>query len=136
MARDDIIFWKSSGVENYSRYFDRRKPGKRPFCLGRYKEFAKFFIKNGIGVYALDLQGHGKSEGKRGHIKSFEEYLDSVESSLIFIRKKFLDTPIILFGHSLGGLIGLNFLIERESKEIESAISIVFHVFMIYINMI
>ena len=89
---------------------------------GRYKEFAEFFIKNGIGVYALDLQGHGKSDGKRGHIKSFEEYLESVESSLIFIRKKFLETPIILFGHSLGGLIGLNFLIERESKEIESAV--------------
>ena len=88
----------------------------------RYKEFAEFFIKNGIGVYALDLQGHGKSDGKRGHIKSFEEYLESVESSLIFIRKKFLETPIILFGHSLGGLIGLNFLIERESKEIESAV--------------
>lgn len=89
---------------------------------GRYKEFAEFYIKKGIGVYALDLQGHGKSEGKRGHIKSFEEYLDSIENLLIFIRKKFLDTPIILFGHSLGGLIGLNFLIERESKEIESAV--------------
>ena len=25
-----------SGVENYSRYFDRRKPGKRPFCLFDY----------------------------------------------------------------------------------------------------
>ena len=89
---------------------------------GRYKEFAEFYIEKGIGVYALDLQGHGKSIGKRGHIKSFEEYLDSVENSLIFIRKKFLDTPIILFGHSLGGLIALNFLIERESKEIECGI--------------
>jgi len=89
---------------------------------GRYKEFAEFYIEKGIGVYALDLQGHGKSMGKRGHIKSFEEYLDSVENSLIFIRKKFLDTPIILFGHSLGGLIALNFLIERESKEIDKSI--------------
>ena len=25
-----------SGVENYSRYFDRRNPGKRPFCLFDY----------------------------------------------------------------------------------------------------
>ncbi|MEE2616075.1 MAG: DEAD/DEAH box helicase family protein, partial [Bacteroidota bacterium] len=25
-----------SGIENYSRYFDRRKPGKRPFCLIDY----------------------------------------------------------------------------------------------------
>ncbi len=89
---------------------------------GRYNEFAKFYTKKGMGVYALDLQGHGKSEGKKGHIKSFDEFLDSVELSLIFIRKKFLETPIILFGHSLGGLIALNFLIEKESKEIESGI--------------
>ena len=32
---------------------------------GRYKQFAEFYIEKGIGVYALDLQGHGKSIGKR-----------------------------------------------------------------------
>ncbi len=25
-----------SGIENYSRYFDQRKPGTRPFCLLDY----------------------------------------------------------------------------------------------------
>ena len=31
-----------SGIENYSRYFDRREPGERPFCLLDY--FAKDFL--------------------------------------------------------------------------------------------
>ena len=31
-----------SGIENYSRYFDRRQPGERPFCLLDY--FAKDFL--------------------------------------------------------------------------------------------
>ncbi len=31
-----------NGIENYSRFFDRRKPGTRPFCLLDY--FAKDFI--------------------------------------------------------------------------------------------
>jgi excinuclease ABC subunit B len=31
-----------SGIENYSRYFDRRKPGERPFCLLDY--FPEDFI--------------------------------------------------------------------------------------------
>ena len=115
-----IIFNKIDLLEN-SSFLEDQKVYER-IGIKTFQISAKFFIKKGIGVYALDLQGHGKSEGKRGHIKSFEEYLDSVESSLIFIRKKFLETPIILFGHSLGGLIGLNFLIERESKEIESAV--------------
>ncbi len=31
-----------SGIENYSRYFDRRQPGERPFCLLDY--FSKDFL--------------------------------------------------------------------------------------------
>ena len=89
---------------------------------GRYEDLANFLVKKKFGVFAVDLIGHGRSSGRRGHIKSFEEYLDTVELSLIYIRKKFLDIPIILFGHSLGGLISLKFLIDRESKEIDRSI--------------
>ena len=89
---------------------------------GRYEDFAKNLTQKNIGVFCIDLIGHGKSNGKRGHIKSFEDYINAVENGMIYIRKKFLDTPIILFGHSLGGLICLKFLLDRESKEIEKAI--------------
>ena len=89
---------------------------------GRYEDFAKNLTRKNIGVFCIDLIGHGKSNGKRGHIKSFEDYINAVENGIIHIRKKFLDTPIILFGHSLGGLICLKFLLDRESKEIEKAI--------------
>ncbi len=130
MEASERFIINSSGKKIFFREWEIKGQPKKNILIihglgehsGRYKEFAEFYIKKGIGMYALDLQGHGKSEGKRGHIKSFEEYLDSIENLLVFIRKKFLDIPIILFGHSLGGLIGLNFLIERESKEIESAV--------------
>ena len=89
---------------------------------GRYQDLAKILIKEGIGVFSIDLIGHGKSSGKKGHIKSFEDFINAVETGVIYVRKKFLDTPIILFGHSLGGLISLKFLIDRESKEIERSI--------------
>lgn len=89
---------------------------------GRYEDFALKLIKKNIGIYSLDLPGHGKSDGKKGHIKKFSEFLNATEQSLIHIRRNHLDCPIILFGHSLGGLIALNFLIDRESREIESAI--------------
>ena len=65
---------------------------------------------------------NGKSNGKRGHIKSFDDLINTVEAGLNYVRKKFLDLPIILFGHSLGGLICLKFLIDRESKEIDRSI--------------
>ena len=75
-----------------------------------------------MSLYAFDLPGHGKSYGKRGHIKKFDEYLDCLEDVLMDVRKDHLDIPVKLFGHSLGGLISLSFLIDRESKEIDSAI--------------
>ena len=89
---------------------------------GRYKDFSLNLIKKNIGIYSFDLPGHGKSYGKKGHIQKFSEFLNATEQALIHIRRNHLNCPIILFGHSLGGLIALNFLIDRESREIESAI--------------
>ena len=89
---------------------------------GRYEDLAKILTQEGIGVFSIDLIGHVKSSGRKGHIKSFEDFINAVETGVIYVRKKFLDTPIILFGHSLGGLISLKFLIDRESKEIERSI--------------
>ena len=76
---------------------------------GRYKIFKEFLKNQKFGVYALDLIGHGRSSGRRGDIKKFDRVFRYCRAELIYIRKKFLDTPIILFGHSLGGLICLSF---------------------------
>ena len=89
---------------------------------GRYNIFSKYLKNEKVSLYAFDLPGHGKSYGKRGHIKKFDEYLDCLEDVLMDVRKDNLDIPVKLFGHSLGGLISLSFLIDRESKEIDSAI--------------
>ena len=89
---------------------------------GRYEDFGLRLIKKKIGIYSFDLPGHGNSDGKKGHIKKFSEFINATEQALIHIRRNNLECPIVLFGHSLGGLIALNFLIDRESKEVESAI--------------
>lgn len=89
---------------------------------GRYNIFKEFLKNKKVAIYALDLPGHGMSDGRKGDIKKFDKFLDYLEDVLIHIRKKNLENPIILFGHSLGGLICLSFLINRESKEIYSAI--------------
>ena len=89
---------------------------------GRYKEFANFFMKKNIGVFSFDLIGHGKSDGLKGHISNIKDFTDSIEDVLIEVRRRYINTPIILFGHSLGGCLALNYLIERKSKEISLAI--------------
>jgi len=88
----------------------------------RYDNFAKYFCKVGYGVYAIDLRGHGKSDGKRGHVNNFKKLIDDSEEMFINIRKENLNVPMVMFGHSLGGCIALNYLCENQSKEIDLAI--------------
>ena len=57
---------------------------------GRYDEFANFLADAGIATYVPDLPGHGKSDGERGYVRSFEEYsaaLTSVEGAALLHEK-------------------------------------------------
>jgi alpha-beta hydrolase superfamily lysophospholipase len=60
-------------------------------------------------VYGFDLRGHGRSPGERGHISAWEEYREDVHAFLEMIREREPDRPLFLMGHSLGGLIALEF---------------------------
>ncbi len=76
---------------------------------GRYEELGTFLAKNGYNTAILDLTGYGRSEGKRGYIHKFEDYLVDVANFYAFLqRHKKMATPILL-GHSMGGLIATIF---------------------------
>jgi len=89
---------------------------------GRFAEFAEFMVKNHIGVFAIDLRGHGKSQGRKGHTPDFDYLLSDVELLIMEIRIRYPEIPVILFGHSLGGTIVSNFVLKHKSKEISGAI--------------
>jgi len=72
---------------------------------GRYAPTALELNRHGYAVYAMDLRGHGKSEGERVFIRSFDEYLDDLERFLDRVRAREPDKPTFLFGHSMGGAI-------------------------------
>jgi alpha-beta hydrolase superfamily lysophospholipase len=82
---------------------------------GRYRELAEFFTSRNIAIVTFDQRGHGKSEGKRGHIVHFNQLLDGVEDLLEKVKLQFNGKPVILWGHSLGGNIVLNYAIKRPS---------------------
>ncbi|RPF50258.1 alpha/beta hydrolase [Aquisalibacillus elongatus] len=72
---------------------------------GRYEWLFDRFNHFGYHVVAGDLPGQGKTNGKRGHIKSFTEYIVTVLSWLDEAKK--YELPVFLFGHSMGGLTAI-----------------------------
>lgn len=74
---------------------------------GRYAHVATALNDAGLTVGAFDLRGHGRSGGERGYVKAWKDYLDDVEDRLAEMRRP--GTPVVLYGHSLGGLIVLSY---------------------------
>jgi acylglycerol lipase len=72
---------------------------------GRYAELAAELNRRGYAVYAMDHRGHGKSEGERVLVGSFDEYLDDLERYLDCVREREPGEPVFLYGFSMGGTI-------------------------------
>lgn len=82
---------------------------------GRYHHVAAALNEAGFDAYALDLTGHGESEGRRGHVDRFSQYLDDVDALRAAIAEQRPDAQKhFILGHSNGGLITLNYMIERK----------------------
>jgi alpha-beta hydrolase superfamily lysophospholipase len=76
---------------------------------GRYERTGAALASVGLEVAALDLRGAGGSGGRRAYVERWGEYLDDVEWCLRAVRDKAAGRPVVLLGHSLGGLIALEY---------------------------
>jgi len=93
--------------------------GGRDWCLivhglgehcGRYEKISKRLLSSNFNLLRFDLRGHGRSEGKRGDIRTFDDYLDDIEKATDGIKK------FHLIGHSLGGLIVIYYAMKRPER--------------------
>ncbi len=82
---------------------------------GRYQKWAGLFVEKGMAVLASDLIGHGKSYGKRGCIKNYQVFLDQIELQIQKSAELFPDAPPILYGHSMGGNLVINYAMSKDS---------------------
>lgn len=89
--------------------------------VGRYAEVIAGLTGAGFECHTLDLRGHGRSEGVRGHVLRFEEYLEDVDLFLESLPATRL--PRFLVGHSLGGLISLAYVLRRPDAFSALAVS-------------
>ncbi|MEP6709850.1 MAG: lysophospholipase [Verrucomicrobiota bacterium] len=78
----------------------------------RYLHVAEFLATQGYRFCAYDLRGHGRSDGRRGALRSYDDFLDDLEEVLAYFRQK--NVPTFLYGVSLGGQIVINFVLKRQ----------------------
>lgn len=84
--------------------------------IQRYEHWAELFNENNIGFTGVDLPGHGRSDGKRGHIRDEALLNEMLDVMLGETGKTFSGVPVFLYGHSLGGVIVLNYLLKKNPK--------------------
>ena len=76
---------------------------------GRYLNIVHRLVPAGYAVYALDLRGHGRSPGQRGHVDRWTEYREDVGAFVRDVAGREPGRPLFLMGHSMGGLIVLEY---------------------------
>lgn len=84
--------------------------------ISRYYHVEEHFLKENISVIGVDLIGHGNSSGKKGHINSIEDFYACIDSMVNHVKEDGKKLPFILYGHSMGGNIVLNYLISNEEN--------------------
>ncbi|MFP4091064.1 MAG: lysophospholipase [Cyclobacteriaceae bacterium] len=87
---------------------------------GRYGNLLQALEGSGVAVYAMDARGHGRSQGKKGHIAYFDQYAEDldllVEIALTDIRLEKRPKKVMLLGHSLGGSIAIRYASLHQQK--------------------
>jgi alpha-beta hydrolase superfamily lysophospholipase len=80
--------------------------------IGRYEHIAAQLNAWGWNVVGHDQRGHGASEGARGALAQRDDLLRDLALVIDAVRAQ-NPGPLVLFGHSLGGLVAARFVAER-----------------------
>ena len=83
---------------------------------GRYEHVGGQLAEAGIEVFALDQRGFGASGGARASVERWSQLHDDLEERVVAVRSIAPTRPLVLFGHSLGGLISLGYVLDGRSR--------------------
>ncbi len=80
---------------------------------GRYLNLVGPLVEGGHPVYSYDQRGHGRSPGPRVHIERWTDYRDDLRAFLGLVAQHAPHRPLVLYGHSMGSLVVLDYLLQR-----------------------
>ena len=82
----------------------------------RYDHVGRWLARHGYAVHALDLRGHGESEGERFFVDAFDEYVEDLDAFVGLVRSREPEKPLFLLGHSMGGAVASLFVLDRKPR--------------------
>lgn len=102
------------GVVLFTRHWERREPDATLLIVhgaadhsGRWEHVGEFFSQAGFDTHAYDMRGHGRSGGQPMFVERFDEFGEDLEAMMGRVRVP--GRPLIVYGHSLGGLVTLSY---------------------------
>jgi alpha-beta hydrolase superfamily lysophospholipase len=115
------------GVNDFKIYWQAWRPAKEPVAVlliahgfgehsGRYQNVVDFFLPKGYALYALDHRGHGRSDGERVAVASYEEYVDDLKTFFDIVRAENPGLGIFLVGHSMGAAISTAYTAKHQHE--------------------
>ncbi|MGC9323198.1 MAG: lysophospholipase [Desulfomonilia bacterium] len=129
----NTIDGKLTTRDGVSLYWKAWIPDKKPKALihlihgyaehvDRYTNVVEELVPDGYAIFGTDHRGHGRSDGKRGHVNRFQEFIDDEHQfSQEVIRRKLPDTAYFILGHSMGSLIAMNY-VEQHQQGIQGLV--------------
>ncbi len=83
---------------------------------GYYEGFADQLTENHYEVYAMDLPGHGLSDGDRSYIRDFQDLFSDIDMLFDIATAAHPALPVFLFGHSAGGVFASAYASSRQDR--------------------
>ncbi len=133
MKHTEFTMAATDGLTLYGRrWLPETDSPKALLCLvhgygehsGRYHHVAEAFTAAGYAIVGFDQRGHGESGGPRGYTPSYnEQSMDDITTLISTAREQVPDLPTYLYCHSMGGGMGLGYILRRKPAEILGIVS-------------
>ncbi len=83
---------------------------------GHYLWTADQFAKAGFAVFAIDMRGRGKSEGRRFFVRHVDEHTADLHKMVKIAKEANPGLPLFLLGHSAGGVVACTYALQHQEE--------------------
>ena len=84
--------------------------------IGNYRHVGQACAHAGLATTLFDCRGHGRSQGRRGHVDRFADFVADLDLIIAGARVLWPAIPLSLVGHSHGALVSLAYLMEPHDR--------------------